>query len=393
MLQCVHINEIMVYIVFFSGVGAGLCYGPSIVITGTYFQKRRALANGITFSASSMGGFCFPPLLKYCLDYYGLQGTLLIFGGLLFHVTAAGILFRPPEFYESQRKLFLRQHIRRQVKHSGLVTQTADSIPVSAEVVSNTASMDVCVVPQEYYGAVTKLDYDNLGTGGSSMSTSDTTTCANTEVCTSSVTGMDTRSVIKNSPDNTPLQKVPSQWNILKNPLLYIYALTMPISDTNFVNCAIMIHPYATDIGISKFDAVFLVSIMGICSGVSRFIVGLLSDFNIVKKKYIYQAATLANGIVLCLCPIVRQYVYLAIMSGLCGFFSGTAVVLAPVLIAEEFGTANLPVAIGFLYRFVSANSLCVCVCVCACACACACVCNCIRKHVIVLEHYYASQS
>ncbi|KAI0236570.1 hypothetical protein LSAT2_012877 [Lamellibrachia satsuma] len=111
-----------------------------------------------------------------------------------------------------------------------------------------------------------------------------------------------------------------------------------------------MIHPYATDIGISKFDAVFLVSIMGICSGVSRFLVGLLSDFNIVKKKYIYQAATLANGIVLCLCPIVRPYVYLAIMSGLCGFFSGTAVVLAPVLIAEELGTANLPVAVGFLY-------------------------------------------
>ena len=347
----------MVHIVFVSGVGAGLCYGPSIVITGTYFQKRRALANGITFSASSMGGFCFPPLMKYCLGYYGLQGTLLIFGGLLFHITAAAILFRPPEFYEIQRKLFLRQHIRRQVRHSGLVTQTADSIPVSAEVVSNTANMDVCVVPQEYDSAVTKLDSDNLGTGRSSVSTSDRTTCSN-KVCTLSVTGTDTRSVVKISPHNTPSQKAPSQWNILKNPLLYIYALTMPISDTSFVNCAIMIYPYATDIGISKFDAVFLVSIMGICSGASRFLVGLLSDFNIVKKKYIYQAATLANGIVLCLCPIVRQYVYLAIMSGLCGFFSGTAVVLAPVLIAEELGTANLPVAIGFLYRFVCLESV-----------------------------------
>ena len=178
------------------------------------------------------------------------------------------------------------------------------------------------------------------------MSTSETTTCANTEVCTSSVTDMNTRSVIKNSPDNTPLQKASSQWNILKIPLLYIYALTMPISDTSFVNCAIMIHPYVTDIGISKFDAVFLVSIMGICSGASRFLVGLLSDFNIVKKKYIYQAVTLANGIVICLCPIVKQYVYLAVMSGLCGFFSS-------VLIAEELGTANLPVAIGFLFRFV----------------------------------------
>ncbi|KAI0237869.1 hypothetical protein LSAT2_011535, partial [Lamellibrachia satsuma] len=260
--------------------------------------------------------------IKYCLDIYGLQGTLLIIGGLSFHIAAAGILFRPPEFYDFQRKLSLRQHIRRQVKNSGLVTQTADSIPVSAEDVSNTASMDVCVVPQDYDGAITKLDSGKLRTGGSNMI----------------------------SPDDTPLQKVPSQWDILKNPLLYIYALTMPISDTSFMNCIIMIYPYATDIGISKFDAVFLVSIMGICSGASRFLVGIFSDFNIIKKKYIYQAATLTNGIVICLCPIVRQYVYLAIMSGLCGFFSGTAVVLAPVLIAEELETANLPVAVGVLY-------------------------------------------
>ena len=311
----------MVSTAFISGIGAGLCLGPSNVITGTHFEKRRALANGITFSASSIGAFCFPPLMKYWLDSYGLQGTLLITGGLMFHLSAAGMLFRPPEFFEIKNK------------SSGQVTPSSDSIPVPAE--------------------VSQSENYNVEIAGSEMSTSDTAACKDTEVYVISVSDVDSRKDVTSRPESMRSYEAWSQWNILKHPLLYIYALTMPVSDSSFVNSTIMIYPYATDIGISKFDAVFLISIMGICSGASRFLSGLFSDFNFIKKKYIYQAATLANGIVICLCPIVKQYVYLAIMSGLCGLFSGAAVVLAPVLVAEELGTANIPVTFSVLYRFV----------------------------------------
>ena len=290
----------MVCTAIISGVGAGLCYGPSMVIIGIYFEKRRALANGITFSASSFGSFCFPPLIQYCLDSYGLQGTLLIMGGVMFHISAAGMLFRPPEFYQIQRELLMRQIIHRsgdmnihQSKESGLVgaasdtepplrslkhsrvTATSDSNPVSSEVchgaicgnndtnrASDFASPDVSKGTQEYDSAATTQDSDNLETGGSCRSTSDTTTCTNAEVCTLSVSSLDTRSVAKISPESTQVQKTPSQWNILKNPLLYIYALTLPLTDSSFVNCSVMVYPYATYIGISNFKGVFLVSIL-----------------------------------------------------------------------------------------------------------------------------------
>ncbi|KAI0220546.1 hypothetical protein LSAT2_027961 [Lamellibrachia satsuma] len=370
------------------GVGGGLCYGPSMVIIGIYFEKRRALANGIAFSASSFGAFCFPPLIQYCLDSYGLQGTLLIMGGVMFHISAAGMLFRPPEFYQIQRELLMRQIIHRsgdmnihQSKESGLegaasdtelplrslehsrVTATSDSNPVSSEVchgaicsnndtnrASDFASPHVSKVTQEYDGAATTQDSDNLDTEGSCRSTSDTTTCTNAEACTLSVSGLDTRSDAKISPDSTQAQKAPSQWNILKKPLLYIYALTLPLTDSSFVNCSMIVYPYATDIGISNFKSVFLVSILGISRGISSFLGGFLSDFNFVEKKHIYLAATLAHGIAICVLPLMRQYMYLAIMSGLCGSFSAAAVVLAPVLVAEELGTANLPVAFGVVY-------------------------------------------
>ena len=388
-LKCIKFMLFMVSIAFISGVGAGLCYGPSMVIIGIHFEKRRALANGITFGASSFGSFCFPPLIQYCLDSYGLQGTLLVMGGVMFHISAAAMFFRPLEFYQLQREFLMRQRVHRpgemnihQSKESGLVgaasdiatpfrsfkhsrvTPTSDNNLIAENLchdatcgnngtnrASDIASPDVSKVTQEYDGAATTQDSGNLDTGGSCRSTSDTTTtCINAEVCALSVSGLDTRSDANISPDSTRVKKAPSQWNILKNPLLYIYALTLPLTDSSFVNCSLMVYPYATDIGISNFKGVFLISILGICSGTSSFISGFFSDFNFVKKKHIYLAATLANGFAICVLPLMKQYVYLAIMSGLCGFFSAAVIVLAPVLVAEAFGTVNLPVAFGVMY-------------------------------------------
>ena len=120
-----------------------------------------------------------------------------------------------------------------------------------------------------------------------------------------------------------------------------------------------MIHPHATDIGIPKFKSVFLLSLMGICGGVSRLFTGWFADLNYVKKKHIYQTATLANGILFCLFPLAKRYVGLAILSGLSGVFAGSIVVLAPVLLAEELGLVNMPVTSSVMYWLVVCDYLC----------------------------------
>ncbi|KAK2163376.1 hypothetical protein NP493_1467g00024 [Ridgeia piscesae] len=152
------------------------------------------------------------------------------------------------------------------------------------------------------------------------------------------------------SADKVQTQEASIQWNIVKNPLLYIYALTLPISDGSYTTCLMMVYPHATDIGIPKFKAVFLLSLVGICGGVSRLVTGWFADLNYVKKKHIYQTATLANGILFCLFPFAKRYVGLAVMSGLCGVFAGSIVVLAPVLLAEELGLVNMPVTSSVMY-------------------------------------------
>ena len=308
---------------FLSGIGIGFCYGPSVIIVGMYFEKRRALATGITFSASSGGSFCFPPLIEYCLDSYGLSGALLIMGGVMFHMCAIGMLFRSPDFYQLQSDVSLSKTL-----------PTVDELLESKDAVLSVASDDA----------------DNVE---SNPLTSEPTTTTNANVHSSSISCGRVNIRNKTNLDQSELQKETSQWDILKNPVLYIYALTFPLTGSSFTSCTIIVYLHALDIGISKYNAAFLVATLGIANGVSRLVTGIFSDYKLVQTKHTYQAATLGNVVVLCLFPLVRHYAYLATMSVLCGFFAGAAIVLAPVLIADEVSTDNLPVAFAVLFRLV----------------------------------------
>jgi nitrate/nitrite transporter NarK len=59
-----------------------------MIILGQYFDKRRGIATGIAISGGCLGGLLLPPIYRILLDTYGLRGTLMLTGGLLFHNTA-----------------------------------------------------------------------------------------------------------------------------------------------------------------------------------------------------------------------------------------------------------------------------------------------------------------
>ena len=50
------------------GFGLGLCYLPSVVCCGYYFEKRRALATGIAVCGSGVGCFAFAPLANLLVE-------------------------------------------------------------------------------------------------------------------------------------------------------------------------------------------------------------------------------------------------------------------------------------------------------------------------------------
>ena len=64
------------------GFGLGLIYLPAVVAVGYYFEKKRALATGISVCGSGVGTFIFAPFATYLLDKYGWRGANIIFAAL-----------------------------------------------------------------------------------------------------------------------------------------------------------------------------------------------------------------------------------------------------------------------------------------------------------------------
>ncbi|KAH8418568.1 hypothetical protein KR222_002212, partial [Zaprionus bogoriensis] len=78
-----------------TGIGGGLSTTPGIVIVSQYFDKHRALANGICVSGTAAGSFVLPILIKHLAENCGFHGTLLILGGCMLHVCVSATLYRP----------------------------------------------------------------------------------------------------------------------------------------------------------------------------------------------------------------------------------------------------------------------------------------------------------
>ncbi|XP_063372056.1 monocarboxylate transporter 12-like [Cydia amplana] len=79
-----------------TGIGGGLSTTPGIVIVSQYFDKHRALANGICVSGTAAGSFVFPMLIEKLVGTYGLHGTVLLLGGGMLHVCVSATLYRDP---------------------------------------------------------------------------------------------------------------------------------------------------------------------------------------------------------------------------------------------------------------------------------------------------------
>ena len=87
----------------FPGIGVSMIYIPALLIVGFYFEKKRALANGIANSGSGFGAFLYAPLCRFLQDEYSWRGALLILSGILLNCLVCAAMFRPVEYKNLDR--------------------------------------------------------------------------------------------------------------------------------------------------------------------------------------------------------------------------------------------------------------------------------------------------
>lgn len=91
---------------FMFGLGASLCYFPSVVILGQYFWKRLSLANGLTSAGSGVGSLSMGPVMQTLIEYVGLRNTMRISGGMIACILLISLVYRPINtgFLEPEKK-------------------------------------------------------------------------------------------------------------------------------------------------------------------------------------------------------------------------------------------------------------------------------------------------
>ncbi|NWU68442.1 MOT3 protein, partial [Pterocles burchelli] len=87
-----------------TGLGMALNFQPSLIMLGTYFDKRRPLANGLAAAGSPVFLSSLSPLGQVLLEKFGWRGGFLIMGGLLLNCCTCGAVMRPLDMGMKRKK-------------------------------------------------------------------------------------------------------------------------------------------------------------------------------------------------------------------------------------------------------------------------------------------------
>ena len=389
---------------FYTGVGAGLIFGPGVIVVNQYFEMKRGLANGVAQAGSGVGSMAIPPLILFALNNYGLEGTLLIMGGLALNLCVCGMLFRPPKFY-------LRRHCLNMQRQLGLRKAALDGTNEVAGVVNaGFDAEDICdetkktlddpIIPQDtclrnvesplhisehavegnggrngdqhlspfdlvhHTGKGTnEKNKDNAIDTGHSEKTDQHKVvisvidfdCHTTKGDTSTTAGVNDK---KFRSESLPYKPAWFEFRLLTNPMFLIYAISIAISMCTYCDMFIMATPHAEDLGFSSTKATMVVSIMGVADMVGRIGFGIFADFNIIKKHHLFHASLAMASVVLFVMPSLKSY---GTYTFVCVLFSSAGSVymsIFPTLLVESFGIERFPTIYGMVMQFVACGNL-----------------------------------
>ncbi|XP_044728016.1 uncharacterized protein LOC123291701 isoform X2 [Chrysoperla carnea] len=94
------------YIVVYSilyGVGMGFTLPANALALNTYFDKKRRIATGFSWTATALGPVIMPHLISFLLNQYGVQGSVLLFAGLSANAIVCACLLHPVHWHTKFR--------------------------------------------------------------------------------------------------------------------------------------------------------------------------------------------------------------------------------------------------------------------------------------------------
>ncbi|XP_051009154.1 monocarboxylate transporter 9 isoform X2 [Acomys russatus] len=332
-----------------ASLGCGLLYTATVTITCQYFDSRRGLALGLISTGSSVGLFIYAALQKVLIEFYGLDGCLLIVGALALNILACGSLMRP---LQSSDRCFPEKTAPEIVPDTySMYNEKEKSLEENMNLDRGYGSEDKCNSP------LPNSDW-----------TRETCLPKNLTAAAHTKEPEPYKKVVEQTYFCKQLAK--RKWqlyrnycgetvSLFKNKVFSALFIAILLFDIGGFPPSLLMEDVARSSNVMEEDrAMPLISIFGIMTAVGKLLLGILADFKWVNTLYLYVATLIITGLALCAIPLAKSYVTLAILSGILGFLTGNWSIF-PYVTTKTVGIDKLAHAYGILMFFAGlGNSL-----------------------------------
>ncbi|XP_017788101.1 PREDICTED: monocarboxylate transporter 12 [Habropoda laboriosa] len=367
-----------------TGIGGGLSTTPGIILVSQYFDKHRALANGICVSGTAAGSFMFPLLIKVLVETFGFHGTILLLGGCMLHVCVSATLYRPLENNyapnvltdkaekverttkelesSKQQKLELIFANDSTAKHNLLNELFHQNSVVAVELTDSDEEKDVMGEGLRMK-PISKIRSSSILHSVEDLSTDSTCVYKARSSLRSSVTAV--CPVPPNEPQvpeekMTLMQKIAQyiDLSLLKDPQFIMMCFSVSLMSTGSPYMLYYLPAYVHAAGYTKSEAGYFVAISAALDLCGRLGLGWLSDLKLFDRRKGYIGSVVGAGVAVLTIPMAHSFYVLACSVGMYGLCLGCWFLLVPVLLADQYGTDKISSTYGLVRMFQSVGAI-----------------------------------
>ncbi|KFV18101.1 Monocarboxylate transporter 5, partial [Tauraco erythrolophus] len=328
-------------------VGMGFCclYQAAAVMTAKRCRTRLAFSNAVARSGMGLT-FLIAPFTQLLIDFYGWQGTLLIFGGIMLNLVPSSMLLRPVRTQPPRR--------------SSAKNQDRGSSTTKKDLETLHRCLDETTHREIQFGSAQDLPT----TEGAMMPHGRD---VSGPVNTSALEGLEKPTVDSCSPETAteatgshkslpPAKKENSEplldFSPLKDPVFYIFTWSFLFSHLAYFVPIFHLVARARTLDISSMDASYLVSVAGITETVSQLLSGWVADQNWTKKYHYHVAYLVLAGTTNLLCPLATTFPFLMTYAVAFAVFCGGFMALILPVLVDLVGLEKLHSYLGFAAFF-----------------------------------------
>ncbi|NWS74408.1 MOT5 protein, partial [Crotophaga sulcirostris] len=325
------------------GMGFACLYQAAAVMTAKRCRARLAFSNAIARSGMGLT-FLIAPFTQFLIDFYGWQGTLLIFGGIMLNLVPSSMLLRPTSAQPPARSSAKNQD-------PGLLTAQKENL---AECLDETTQREIQLCSAQDLPTTEGL----LVSHGRD---------ASGPVVPSALEGMEKPPAASCLPETAteakrssnplpPMEKENSQplldFSPLKDPIFCIFTWSFLFSHLAYFVPMFHLVARARTLGISSMDASYLISVAGITETLSQLLSGWIADQNWTKKHHYHVAYLLLGGATNLLCPLATTFPLLLTYAVAFAVFCGGFMALVLPVLVDLVGVQKLHSYLGFAAFF-----------------------------------------